>query len=291
MEIEYVSGICLAAGRSSDKQGYRSVRDGVLAEVIVNYEDILALVHKVFAHGAARIRRDVLHRSELGRRCGDYDGVVHGSGGLKGGDDLSHRGLLLSDGNVDADHVLIFLIDDRIDSDSALSRLPVADYKLALASPDRYHGVDSLDTCLQRNGDALSLYYSGRGGFDGAVLNRVYLALTVDRRSEGVYDPADELFAHRYGYDLARALYGISLSDALVAAEDNDGYGVLLEVLSHAHLPVRELDKLVHKAVCKPRGSRYSVSHEDNGTRLRLLYLRLIVFDLSFYKLGYFFRF
>ena len=63
-------------------------------------------------------------------------------------------GALQTDGHVDATHLLLrvagfpvtLLVDDRIDCDSGLTGLAVANDKLALATADRRHCVDGLQT-------------------------------------------------------------------------------------------------------------------------------------------------
>ena len=67
--------------------------------------------------GAGGDDRRVLHRAELAQLV----------------DDLRNRGLLLSDRHVDAVHVRLALVDDRVERDRGLAGLAVADDQLALA--------------------------------------------------------------------------------------------------------------------------------------------------------------
>ena len=62
----------------------------------------------------------------------------------------AYRGSLLANCDVDADHVLVLLVDDGIDSNSGLAGLAVANDEFALATADRNHGVNSDDTGLHR---------------------------------------------------------------------------------------------------------------------------------------------
>ena len=59
MEVENVSGVCFTSRRSADEEGERSVSHGVLREVVVDYENVLALRHEVFRDSAAGVRRCV----------------------------------------------------------------------------------------------------------------------------------------------------------------------------------------------------------------------------------------
>ena len=60
VQIEYVAGVGLAAGRTLQQQAHRAVGDGVLGKIVVDDKHVAPLVHKVFAHGAARVGRNVL---------------------------------------------------------------------------------------------------------------------------------------------------------------------------------------------------------------------------------------
>ena len=60
VQIEHVARIRLAARGALQKKAHRAVRDGVLGKIVVDDQHVAALIHKVFAHGAARVGRDVL---------------------------------------------------------------------------------------------------------------------------------------------------------------------------------------------------------------------------------------
>src|SRR6185295_17350242 len=104
------------------------------------------------------------------RRGRDDDRVLHGAVGIEPVDDLPHRGELLAYGHVDADNALALLVDDRIDGDRGLARLPVADDELALAAADRDHRVDRLDAGLQRLLNGLALDNARRLHLDAAAV-------------------------------------------------------------------------------------------------------------------------
>ena len=61
--------------------------------------------------------------------------------------ELLYQLFRLIDRCVDTDHVLIFLVDDRIQSDLGLSCLLISDDELSLSKAD---GVDQVDTCDSR---------------------------------------------------------------------------------------------------------------------------------------------
>src|SRR5690606_18975016 len=60
VKVEDVAGVGLAAGRTAKQQGELPVGGRLLAEVVVDAQDVLALPHEVFAHGAAGVGGDVL---------------------------------------------------------------------------------------------------------------------------------------------------------------------------------------------------------------------------------------
>ena len=72
--------------------------------------------------------------------CGRYDnGVFHCAIGFQFGHDFGHCRSLLSNGDIDALYVAVFLVDDGIDANRRFARLPVADDQFALPPPD-WHG-------------------------------------------------------------------------------------------------------------------------------------------------------
>ncbi len=59
MQVEDVAREGLAAGRAAQEQRHLAVGVGLLREVVVDAERVLALVEEVLAHRAAGVRRDV----------------------------------------------------------------------------------------------------------------------------------------------------------------------------------------------------------------------------------------
>ncbi len=57
---------------------------------------------------------------------------------------------LLTDGNIDAQHILVLLVQDGIGGNGGLAGLAVADDQLTLTAADGEHGVDGQNTGLQR---------------------------------------------------------------------------------------------------------------------------------------------
>ncbi len=89
-----------------------------------------------------------MHRGRFRGGRGDDDRVLHRAVLLELAHDVGDGRVLLADRDVDALNAAAFLVDDRIDRNRGLTRLPVADDQLALAAPDRHHRVDRLETGL-----------------------------------------------------------------------------------------------------------------------------------------------
>lgn len=53
VEIEDVSGVGLSAGGSSQQEGHLSVCDGLLRQIVVDDQAVLAVISEVLTNGAA----------------------------------------------------------------------------------------------------------------------------------------------------------------------------------------------------------------------------------------------
>ena len=192
VEVEDVARVGLAARRAAQQQRQLAVGLGLLGQVVVDDEGVLAVVHPVLAHGAAGVGGEVLERRRVGRRGDHHDRVVHGAVVLEGGHRLGDRRGLLADGDVDALHAQAALVEDRVDGDAGLARLAVADDQLALAPADRVMASMALmpvwsGSCTGLRPVMPGAWTSRRRGSD--VGDR---ALAVDRLAEGVDHPAEQ---------------------------------------------------------------------------------------------------
>ena len=152
---------------------------------------------------------------------GDDDRVVHRPGLLEDLLDLDDGGHALADRDVDADQVLVLVVDDRVDADRGLAGLAVADDQLALAATDRDHRVDRLEARLHRLLDRLALDDAGRLELGRARLGRVDVALVVERAAERVDEAAEQLVADRDLEQVAGALDRVALDDLVPLAEEH----------------------------------------------------------------------
>jgi len=76
----------------------------------------------------------VEHRRGLAGRCGHDDGVPHGAGFGQRLHNLRDGRPLLADGAVNANQIVLGVVDDGVQQHGRLARLPVADNQLALAA-------------------------------------------------------------------------------------------------------------------------------------------------------------
>ena len=183
--------------------------------------------------------------SEAGR--GDDDGVVERTVLGEGRDGLGDRRALLADGDVDALHAGSALVDDRVGGDGRLAGLAVADDELALAAPDRRHGVDDLYAGLERLGHRLARDDARRLDLEAALGGVAERALAVDRLAERVHDSAQEGVAHRHRQDPARRTHDLAFVQAVHVAEHDGSDGLLVEVEGQPDDPVLELEQLVDR--------------------------------------------
>ncbi len=176
MEIENVTRICFTSWRTAEQQGKLTIGNGLLGKVIIDDQGMLAAVAEELAHGNAGVRCDELQRCRLGSGCSNNDGVIHGAVLGQLGNNLGNRGTLLADSDIDTDNIATLLVDDRIDGNSGLAGLTVADDQLALAAPDWNHGVDRLEAGCHRLMNRFTV--NDAGGLDLDLAE----AAGVDRR-------------------------------------------------------------------------------------------------------------
>ena len=60
MQVKDIAGVSLTSRRTADQQRQGTVSHGVLGQVIVDDQDVLALMHEVLAHGTAGVGCDIL---------------------------------------------------------------------------------------------------------------------------------------------------------------------------------------------------------------------------------------
>ena len=203
----------------------------------------------------------------------------------------SDRGLLLTDGHVEAVDVRFLLREDRIQADGGLARLTVADDQLALTAADGRHGVDGFQA--RRHGLMHALARNDARGLDFHRAHFLGLngAETVDGLTQGVEHAPHDLVAHRHGEDLAGTLDRIAFLDARVRTEQGDADVVLFEVEHHAHDAAGKLQQLHGHGVLHAVYASDAVADIEHSAGFAHFYALLVVFDLILNDLAYLFRF
>lgn len=191
--------------------------------------------------------------SSLGGGGGNDDGVLHGIVLLKGLDELSDGGTLLTDGDVDAVKLLglvagvvpTLLVEHGIKSDGSLTSLTVTNDQLTLTTADGNHGIDGLETSLDGLGDGLTGKNTGSLELSTASLGGLDRALAIDGVTESVDDTAEKLHTDGNVDNLSGTLDGLTLLDETVRTEQDDTDLAGLEVHAHALDTGGELDELL----------------------------------------------
>ena len=165
---------------------------------------------------------------------------------------LGNRRTLLADSDIDTDNVATLLVDDRIDGNSGLAGLTVADDQLALAAPDRNHGVDRLEAGLHRLMNRFTVDDAGGLDLDLAEAVGVDRAFTVDGLPDSVDNAADQCLAYRNLDNPAGTLDGVAFLDLGKLSENGGADVIFLKVENHAGYAAGKLQQLTGHRLAKP---------------------------------------
>ena len=230
VEVEDVSRVSLSSGRSSEKKGHLSVRDGLLGQIVEDDEGVLSVVSEPLSDGSSREGREVLKRGGLGSGSGDNDGVFHRVVLLESLYELGDGGSLLSDSDVDAVElgglilsiVPSLLVEDGVDGDSGLTGLSITDDELSLTSTDGNHGVDRLESSQHGLGNGLSGKNSGSLDLRSSSLSSLDGTFSIDGVSESVNDSTKHSGSNWNIDNVSGSLDRISFLDQSIVTEDGD---------------------------------------------------------------------
>ena len=137
MDVKDVAGKRFATGRAAQQQGKLAIGAGVMGEIVVNDQHVPARFHEMLRDAGRGVRGDVGETRRVVAFGHDDDGVIHRALFAQVGHGLRDGGRALADGAIDAQHILVALVEDGVDRDGGLAGLPVAENQLALAAPDR----------------------------------------------------------------------------------------------------------------------------------------------------------
>jgi hypothetical protein len=172
-----------------------------------------------------------------------HDAVLHGAGVFQRLDHLRDGGALLAYGDIDANDVAAFLIDDGVERDGGLAGLAISNDQLALAAADGDHGVDGLDAGLQRLFHRPAIHHAGRRALDSIELRGGDGALVVDRLAQRVDHAPDHGFADRHRHDAAGAAHLVAFLDFNGIAQQHGAHLILFQVHGDARDAMREFDQ------------------------------------------------
>ncbi len=287
VQVEDVTRIGFTSRRTTQRQRHLTVGNSLLGEVIIDAEHgatrignacrlaVGTVVDEVLAHCATGHGGDVLQRCGRGCGSGHDDRVVHGTMALEGLDHGGDRGGLLADGDVDADHVLALLVDDRVDADGGLARLAVADDQLTLTTSDGNHRVNGDEARLDGLVNRLALDNARGTELDGAIALGLNGALAVQRNAKRIHDTAEQGLAAGYFDDAARGMNLVVLLDKGVVAQKDGTHFVFFKVLGETidSRAVRsdELEELAGHCAFQTIDARDAVADLDDMTKLTSL--------------------
>src|SRR5579862_758393 len=277
VQIEYVARIGFAARRAAQQQRHLAIGDRLLGQVVIDDDRVHAVVAEIFAHGAAGKRRQELHRRRIGGGGGDDDGILERAVLLQHLDELCDRRALLPHRDIDAIKLDLFvvrgverlLVEDGVERDRGLARLPVADDQLALAAADRDQRVDRFEPGRHRLVDRFARNDARRLDVDAGARVGLDRTLAINRIAERIDDAAEQALADGNVDDRAGALDGLPFLDLAVLAEDDDADIVGLEIERHAAHAVLELDHLAGLHIVEAVGARDAVADGEHLTDFR----------------------
>jgi len=183
----------------------------------------------------------------------------------------------LPDGDIDTTNLLRrvagfpvgFLVDDRVDGDGGLAGLAVTNDQLTLTAAHGNHGVDCLDSGLQRFVNTAPSHDARCLKLQCATLFALDGTQTINRVSERVDHASEVSLAHGHGENLSGPGYFLPRLDATELAQNNHTDFVLIEVLCQAQGAIGKLDQLVGHAPWQTLHVSDAIGGIHNVTDLR----------------------
>ena len=252
----------------------------MLRKVVVEAHRVTLRIAEKFTNSACREWRNVLHRRRLGRRRRYHDAVFHRAIVRQDLHDLRDGRTLLSDRAINTNHVAAALVDDRVQNDGGLSRLPVSNDQLALSAPDRNHRVNGLDSRLHRLAHRLPVNHARRQTLQRIPLIRLNGSLIVYRVSQRVYHAPEHRIAHRHGHNFIRPLDDVSFFDLCVVSQQHYAHLIFFQVQRDSENVIRKREHLARHAFIQPVNARNSVADRDHRSHFVNRQRLLIVLDL-----------
>src|SRR5690606_374496 len=230
VQVEDVAGIGFATGRTTQQQRDLSVCPRLLGKVVVNDDGVFAAIAEVLAHGAARVRRQILHGGRVRRVGCNNNGVVKRTVLFELAHHVVYGRGFLANCHVNAGDALAFLADDGVDRNCSLTGLAVANNQFALTAANGHHRVNGLQPGLYGLRDRLTCNNAGSDLFDNVGLLGVDGPLAVNGHTQGIYHAAAQFGPNGHFKNTAGSLYRVAFRDVGVLTQDHRTDRVALEV-------------------------------------------------------------
>jgi hypothetical protein len=184
-------------------------------------------------------------------------------------DNIRNYGRFLPDCDIDTYNALIALIDNRVNRDSGLTRLAVADYKLTLTAPNRNYCINRHNSRLERHFNRLTRCNSRRERLYRARMVGYNLAALVKGYRERRDNSAEQLRTYRNFHISPGAPDYAALTNVFTVSEKNRAYVVLFKVQRHTDVAALKLKKFAAHTIFQAVHTRNSVAHLYYRTNLR----------------------
>src|SRR5450755_296119 len=125
----------------------------MMREVVINYQHVAASLHEMLRDAGRGIGGYVSETRRVVAFGHDQDRVIHRAIFPQGCHGLCDGGRTLADSTINAQYILVALVEDGVDRNGSLPRLAVTENQLALAAPDRNECIDDFQPGLERDGN------------------------------------------------------------------------------------------------------------------------------------------
>ncbi len=245
MDVEDVSGKGLASRGTPEQERQLAVGAGVLREIVVDDQHVTAAGHELLGDAGRGVGRDEDPAGRVIAFSDDDHGVVERCMVAQVGDDLGDGGCALADGAIDANDVLIALVEDGVDRDRRLAGPAITHDQLALAAADRNQRVDDLESGLQRHGDRGPVHDRHSRAFDRQARACEHSSFAVEWQSERIDDTPQQPVADRHVHDPARSPDFVARVHLPVVAEHDDADLLFVYVEGDARHAAAQGEQLV----------------------------------------------
>ena len=240
----------------------------MMREVVIDDQHVAALLHEILRDAGRGVGGDESKTRRVVAFGHDKNGVIHRAFFPQGCRRLRHRGRALTDGAINADHILVALIEDGVDRNGGLACLAVAQDQLTLPAPDRNEGIDDFQPGLKRHRNRRAIHDVRCRALDGPALAGGHRAVAIEWPTKRVDDAPQQTVADNHVHDPACALDFIASVQMPIFAEQHDAYFRLVDVEGHAEQIAGEFDQLIKAHAREP--GHFGDAGGDAGDRAYL---------------------